>query len=90
MTSIDKSWVSVFNSMFLTITTSKKRAHACARTHTHTHTHTHHTERQRRRQREKQASCREHDVGLDLGSPGSRPGLEADAQPLSHLGVPEV
>ena len=28
-------------------------------------------ERQRHRQREKQASCRELDVGLDLGSPGS-------------------
>ena len=30
-------------------------------------------ERQRHRQREKQAPCRESDVGLDLGSPGSRP-----------------
>ena len=32
-------------------------------------------ERQRHRQREKQASYREPDVGLDPGSPGSRPGL---------------
>ena len=34
-------------------------------------------ERQRHRQREKQAPCREPDVGLDPGSPGSRPGLQA-------------
>ncbi|XP_072601776.1 piwi-like protein 1 isoform X6 [Vulpes vulpes] len=34
-------------------------------------------ERQRHRQREKQAPCREHDVGLDPGSPGSHPGLQA-------------
>ena len=30
----------------------------------------------RDRQREKQASCREPDVGLDSGSPGSLPGLK--------------
>ena len=35
-----------------------------------------HRERQRHRQREKQAPCREPDVGLDPGSPGSRPGLK--------------
>ena len=35
------------------------------------------TERQRHRQREKQAPCREPDVGLDPGTPGSRPGLKA-------------
>lgn len=29
------------------------------------------------RQREKQAPCRESDVGLDPGSPGSHPGLQA-------------
>ena len=40
-------------------------------------------ERQRHRQREKRAPCREPDVGLDPGSPGSRPGPKADAQPLS-------
>ena len=34
-------------------------------------------ERQRHRQREKQAPCREPDMGLDPGSPGSRPGLKA-------------
>ena len=34
-------------------------------------------EMQRHRQREKQAPCREPDVGLDPGSPGSRPGLQA-------------
>ena len=34
-------------------------------------------ERQRHRQRQKQAPCREPDVGLDPGSPGSRPGLQA-------------
>ena len=45
-------------------------------------------EKQRHRQKEKQAPCREPDVGLDPGSPGSRPGLKADAKPLSHLGCP--
>ena len=38
-------------------------------------------ERQRHRQREKQASCREPDVGLNHGSPGSRPGLKAALNP---------
>ena len=33
-------------------------------------------ERQRHRQREKQASCREPDVGLNPGSPGSGAGLK--------------
>ena len=33
-------------------------------------------ERQRHGQREKQAPCRESDVGLDPGSPGSGPGLK--------------
>ena len=45
-------------------------------------------ERQRHRQREKQAPCREPDVGLDPGTPGSRPGLKAGAKPLSHPGIP--
>ena len=44
-------------------------------------------ERQRHRQREKQAPCREPNVGLDPGSPGSL-GPKAGAQPLSHPGVP--
>ena len=57
-----------------------------------------HTEREREREREregqrhrrseKQAPCREPDVGLDPGSPGSRPGLKAGAKPLSHPGIP--
>ena len=47
-------------------------------------------ERQRHRQREKQAPCRELDVGLDPGSPGSQPGLKAGAKPLSHLGCPNA
>ena len=36
-----------------------------------------HRERKRHRQREKQAPCREPNVGLDPGTPGSRPGLKA-------------
>ena len=48
------------------------------------------TQRQRHRQREKQASCREPDVELDPGTPGSHPGLKADAQPLSHPGIPST
>ena len=51
-------------------------------------THTH-TERQRHRQREKQAPCREPDVGLDPGTPGSYPGPKAGAKPLSHPGIPK-
>ena len=34
-------------------------------------------ERQRHREREKQAPCKEPDMGLDLASPGSAPGLKA-------------
>ena len=45
-------------------------------------------ETQRHRQRKKQAPCREPDVGLNPGTPGSRPEPKADAQPLSHPGVP--
>ena len=44
-------------------------------------------ERQRQRQREKQAPCREPDVGLNPGSPGSHPGRKAGAKPLSHPGI---
>ena len=43
---------------------------------------------QRHRQREEEASCREPDVGLDLRTPGSRPGPKAGAKPLSHPGIP--
>ena len=46
--------------------------------------------RQRHKQREKQAPCREPNVGLDPGSPGSGPGLKAGAKPLSHPGIPKV
>ena len=46
-------------------------------------------ERQRHRQREKWVPCRKPDAGLDPGTPGSCPEPKADAQPLSHPGVPE-
>ena len=36
-------------------------------------------ERQRHRRKEKQAPCREPDMGLDLGTPGSHPGPKVDA-----------
>ena len=45
-------------------------------------------ERQRHRQKEKQAPRMEPNVGLYPGTPGSCPGPKADAQPLSHPGVP--
>ena len=35
------------------------------------------SKRQRHRQREKQAPCREPNMGLDPGSPGSHPWLKA-------------
>ena len=47
-------------------------------------------DRQRHRQREKQAPCREPDMGLNPRTPGSHPEPKADAQPLSHSGVPLV
>ena len=47
-------------------------------------------ERQRHRQREEQAPRREPDVGLDPRIPGSRPGRKAEAEPLSHPGVPSI
>ena len=34
------------------------------------------------------AACREPDVGLDPGTPGSHPGLKAGAKLLSHPGIP--
>ena len=43
---------------------------------------------ERERQRQKQAPCSEPDVGLDPGTPGSRPGPKAGAKPLSHPGIP--
>ena len=45
-------------------------------------------ERQRHRQREKQAPCREPDVGLDPGSPGSYPRQKVGAKLLGHWGCP--
>ena len=45
-------------------------------------------EGRRHRQREKQAPHGEPDVGLDPRTPGSKPELKADAQPLSHTGAP--
>ena len=45
-------------------------------------------ERHRHRRREKQVPCWEPDVGLDPGTPGSRPGPKAGAKPLRHPGIP--
>ena len=45
-------------------------------------------ERQRHRQREKQAPCREPYVGLNRRTLGSHSEPKADAQSLSHPGVP--
>ena len=45
-------------------------------------------DRGRDREREMQASCREPNMGLDPGTPGSHPELKADAQPLSPPGTP--
>ena len=47
-------------------------------------------ERQRHRQREKQAPCREPDVGLNPGTPGSHTGLKAGSKLLSHPEIPEL
>ena len=46
-------------------------------------------ERQRHKQREKQAPCREPDVGLDPGIPGSCPGPKTDTKLLSHPAIPQ-
>ena len=52
------------------------------------------TERERGRDtgrgREAGSMHREPDVGLDPGSPGSRPGPKAGTKPLRHPGIPEV
>ena len=45
-------------------------------------------ERKRLRQREKQAPFREPDVGPDPRTPGTYPEPKAEAQPLSHPGIP--
>ena len=46
-------------------------------------------ERQRHRQREKQAPFGDPDLGLHPRTPRSQPEPKADAQPLSHSGVPK-
>ena len=46
------------------------------------------TQAERESEREKQAPCREPDVGLNPGSPGSYLGPKAGAKPLSHPGIP--
>ena len=46
------------------------------------------TEREQEKQRQKQASCKEPDVELHPGRPGSCPGLKVGAKPLSHPGIP--
>ena len=54
------------------------------------------TERERERGRDTETQAereagsmhREPDVGLDPGSPGSRPGPKAGAKPLGHPGIP--
>ena len=38
-------------------------------------------DRERKRQREKQAPCREPDVGVDPGTPGSHPRRKAGTKP---------
>ena len=43
---------------------------------------------EREKQREKQAPCRELNVELNLGTPGSHPKPKADTQPLSHPDIP--
>ena len=48
------------------------------------------SERGRDRQREKPVPCREPDVGLNPGIPESHPEPKADAQPLSHPGIPSA
>ena len=52
-------------------------------------THERHRERQRHTQKEKQAPRGEPDVGLDPRTLRSRSEPKADAQPLSHQGVPK-
>ena len=48
------------------------------------------TEREAETQAEGEAGSmhREPDVGIDPGSPGSRPGPKAGAKPLRHPGIP--
>ena len=54
------------------------------------------TKREREREAETQAEGeagsmhREPDVGLDPGSPGSRPGPNTGTKPLRHPGIPQT
>ena len=49
------------------------------------------TEREAETQAEGEAgSMQEANVGLDSGTPGSRPGPKAGAKPLSHPGIPSI
>ena len=45
---------------------------------------------EKERQRQKQAPRREPNVGLDPRTPGSHPGPNAGAKPLSHPGIPSI
>ena len=47
-------------------------------------------EREREKKREKHGPCREPNVELDPGTPGSCPGLKADAKLLSHPRIPQI
>ena len=54
-------------------------------------THERHTERERQRQRQREKLPHgEPDVRLDPRTPGSHAEPKADAQPLSHPGVPKA
>ena len=47
------------------------------------------TERETQAETQAEAAlCREPDVGLDPGSPGSHPGLKTGTKPLSHPRIP--
>ena len=54
---------------------------------THTHTHRERERESSHRQREKQDPCREHDAGLDPGTPGSCPEPKADAQCIAAINI---
>ena len=47
------------------------------------------TEREREAEREAGSMHQEPDMGLDLRSPGSRPGPKVGTKPLHHPGIPE-
>ena len=54
--------------------------------------HDRHREREAETQAEGEAGSmhREPDVGLDPGTPGSRPGPKTGAKPLRHPGIPKT